>query len=94
MLITKKIIVEGMSFHEYNSKPFVIAIGMLVSFVISGISSSAFHEALGVSDFNILAVGNWGCNQNSQRTVDNIRDKNTELLSKYSEVLAGQDKAN
>ena len=56
MLITKKIIVEGMSFHEYYSKPFVIAIGILVSFVISGISSSAFHEALGVSDFNI-----WPC---------------------------------
>lgn len=80
MLITKKIIVEGMSFHEYNSKPFVIAIGILVSFVISGISSSAFHEALGVSDFNILAVSNWGCNQNSQRTVDNIRDKTPELV--------------
>ena len=59
MLMTKKIIVEGMSFHEYNSKPFVIAIGILVSFVVSGMSSSAFHEALGVPDFNILVVGNW-----------------------------------
>ena len=60
--------------------PFVIAIGILVSFVISGISSSVFREALGVPDFNILAVGNWGCNQNSQQTADNMRDKTPELV--------------
>jgi hypothetical protein len=34
----------------------------------------------GVSDFNILTVGNWGCTSNSQATINNINSKNPELV--------------
>ena len=37
---------------------------------------SDFNFAL--SDFNFDAVGDWGCNSNTQSTVNNIKGKNPE----------------
>jgi Calcineurin-like phosphoesterase len=36
--------------------------------------------AAAVSDFNIAAVGDWGCTPNTEDTVDNIVDKDPELV--------------
>ena len=36
--------------------------------------------AAAVSDFNIAAVGDWGCTSNTSNTVDNIVDRDPELV--------------
>jgi hypothetical protein len=36
--------------------------------------------AAAVSDFNIAAVGDWGCTPNTEDTVDNIVDRDSELV--------------
>src|SRR5215211_9274998 len=36
--------------------------------------------AAAVSDFNIEAVGDWGCTPNTEDTVDNIVDRDPELV--------------
>ena len=41
-------------------------------------SSSAYAQTL--PNFNFGAVGDWGCNSNTQSTVNNIVGKNTELV--------------
>ena len=37
-------------------------------------------DAAAVSDFNIAAVGDWGCTPNTEDTVDNIVDRDPELV--------------
>jgi hypothetical protein len=37
-------------------------------------------DADAVSDFNIAAVGDWGCTPNTEDTVDNIVDRDPELV--------------
>jgi predicted phosphodiesterase len=48
----------------------------LLSFVILGalVTSNAF------ADFNFPAVGDWGCNSNTQKTVNNINSKGPERV--------------
>jgi len=37
-------------------------------------------SAHALSDFNFDAVGDWGCNYNTQSTANNIKDKNPERI--------------
>jgi hypothetical protein len=46
----------------------------------SSTTSAAANGSTGPADFNIAAVGDWGCTSNTQDTVDNIVDKDPELV--------------
>lgn len=81
MLKAKIGMLVGMVFFQFYSSSVAITLGLLVSFALSfGIISSTLQQVFGVSDFNILAVGNWGCTSNSQATVNNIKNKDPELV--------------
>jgi hypothetical protein len=43
-------------------------------------TTSATANSTGPTDFNIAAVGDWGCTSNTEATVDNIVDKDPELV--------------
>jgi hypothetical protein len=43
-------------------------------------TTSAAANGTGPADFNIAAVGDWGCTSNTEATVDNIVDKDPELV--------------
>ena len=49
-------------------------------FLVFSLSSLITQNASGLSDFNIGAVGDWGCNSNTEDTVDNIDSKSPELV--------------
>src|ERR671925_1116878 len=44
------------------------------------VAADADADAAAVSDFNIAAVGDWGCTPNTEDTVDNIVDRDPELV--------------
>src|SRR5215211_1006 len=46
----------------------------------SSATSAAANGSTGPADFNIAAVGDWGCTSNTEATVDNIVDKDPELV--------------
>jgi hypothetical protein len=46
----------------------------------SSTTSAAANGSTGPADFNIAAVGDWGCTSNTQATVDNIFYKDPELV--------------
>ena len=48
--------------------------------LVFSLSSLITQNASGLSDFNIGAVGDWGCNSNTEDTVDNIDSKSPELV--------------
>ena len=55
-----------------------LALALLIPF--SNLSSLWIHPAHALSDFNFDAVGDWGCNSNTQSTVNNIKGKNPERI--------------
>jgi hypothetical protein len=46
----------------------------------SSATSAAANGSTGSADFNIAAVGDWGCTPNTSNTVDNIVSKDPELV--------------
>src|SRR5215211_1579077 len=46
----------------------------------SSATSAAANGSTGPADFNIAAVGDWGCTPNTEDTVDNIVDRDPELV--------------
>jgi hypothetical protein len=46
----------------------------------SGTTSAAANGSTGPADFNIAAVGDWGCNSATEDTVDNIISKSPEVV--------------
>lgn len=81
MLKAKIDMLVGIVFFRFYSRSVAIPLGLLVSFALSfGIISSTLQQAFGISDFNILSVGNWACTSNSQATVNNIKNKDPELV--------------
>jgi hypothetical protein len=46
----------------------------------SSTTSAAANGSTGPADFNIAAAGDWGCTSNTEATVDNIVDKDPELV--------------
>ena len=57
----------------------VIALLMFNVFSIVGLEFT-----YGLSDFNIAAVGDWGCNSNTDKTVNNIVGKVQSLFSDWA----------
>ena len=57
-----------------------LALAILILFPFSNLLSLWIHPAHALSDFNFDAVGDWGCNSNTQRTVNNIKGKNPERI--------------
>ena len=43
-------------------------------------SSSSHSSTAILPDFNFAAVGDWGCDINARNTLNNILDKNPELV--------------
>jgi hypothetical protein len=46
----------------------------------SSAASAAANGSTALADFNIAAVGDWGCTSNTTNTVDNIVDRDPELV--------------
>jgi predicted phosphodiesterase len=46
----------------------------------SSATSAAANGSTGTADFNIAAVGDWGCTSNTEDTVDNIISKSPEVV--------------
>jgi hypothetical protein len=46
----------------------------------SSATSAAANGSTGPADFNIATVGDWGCTSNTSNTVDNIVDRDSELV--------------
>jgi hypothetical protein len=57
-----------------------IALHVTAPLIFSVISIMGFEPSYGLSDFNIAAVGDWGCNSNTDKTVNNIVGKSPELV--------------
>jgi hypothetical protein len=57
-----------------------LALALLILVPFSNLSSLWIHPAHASSDFNFDAVGDWGCNSNTQSTVNNIKGKNPERI--------------
>ena len=57
-----------------------LALAILILFPISNLLSLWIHPAHTLSDFNFDAIGDWGCNSNTQSTVKNIKGKNPERI--------------
>lgn len=57
-----------------------LALALSILFPYSNLSSLWIHPAHALSDFNFDAVGDWGCNSNTQSTVKNIKGKNPERI--------------
>lgn len=57
-----------------------LARALLILVPFSNLSSLWIHPAHPLSDFNFDAVGDWGCNSNTQSTVNNIKGKNPERI--------------
>ena len=38
------------------------------------------HAQTTIPDFNIAAAGDWGCNSNTDKTVNSIKTQNPELI--------------
>jgi hypothetical protein len=57
-----------------------LARALLILVPFSNLSSLWIHPAHALSDFNFDAVGDWGCNSNTQSTVNNIKGKNPERI--------------
>jgi hypothetical protein len=43
-------------------------------------ATTATNGSTGPADFNIAAVGDWGCTSNTMGTVDNIISKSPEVV--------------
>lgn len=57
-----------------------LALTLLILVPFSNLSRLWIHPAHALSDFNFDAVGDWGCNSNTQSTVKNIKGKNPERI--------------
>jgi aldose sugar dehydrogenase len=62
--------------------PLVFSLQMQITNYITGNDSHQSHalDNLNWSDFNIAAAGDWSCTQNTKNTVENIVNKNPELV--------------
>jgi hypothetical protein len=59
MLKAKIGMLVGMVFFQFYPRSVTLPMGLLVLFALAfGIISSTLQQAFGISDFNILAVGN------------------------------------
>jgi hypothetical protein len=57
----------------------------------SSTTSAAANGSTGPADFNIAAVGDWGCESETEDTVDNIVDKDPELVIGLGDAVSGKD---
>src|SRR5687767_6877440 len=62
--------------------PLVFAFQIQLTNYITGNDTNHIHglENVNLSDFNIAATGDWSCTHNTKNTVENIIDKNPELV--------------
>jgi hypothetical protein len=64
----------------------IIFVNIIVLSVPTIITASQMQEELSLaaaqinSDFNLAAVGDWGCSSDAENTLDNILDKDPELV--------------
>ena len=56
----------------------IISFSLLISFLLLCIG--LYQPIYGLQDFNFAAVGDFGCNTNTDATVTNIKGKNPELV--------------
>ena len=57
----------------------IILVSLSILYIFVPISNAA-ESGSGPTGFNIAAVGDWACNDNTQITVKNILTKKTELV--------------
>jgi len=57
-----------------------IIFSSLTSWFLLSAMVDMYQSAYAQEDFNFAAVGDWGCTSDTDDTVDNIRDKNPELV--------------
>jgi Calcineurin-like phosphoesterase len=55
-----------------------LMVGLLIIYIFS--ASISFEPSYSLSDFNFAAAGDWGCNSNTDKTVNNMIGKNPELV--------------
>jgi Calcineurin-like phosphoesterase len=58
----------------------ILPISYLVSFFLFFSVVNLYQLVYALADFNFAAVGDWGCNSNTDATVNNIKGKNPELV--------------
>lgn len=63
----------------YASRLSVIFLSLASSFLFSALLDT-YQSTYAQEDFNFAAVGDWGCTSDTDDTVDNIRDKDPELV--------------
>jgi len=69
------------SFYLNNARRgYSIALHIAALLVFNVFSIMGIEPTYGLSDFNIAAAGDWGCNSNTDNTVNNIVGKSPELV--------------
>ena len=58
----------------------VVLLSVFIQGYLTPIVNQSTYAATTLSDFNFAAVGDWGCTPNTINTVNNILDKNPELI--------------
>jgi Calcineurin-like phosphoesterase len=57
-----------------------VILSSLASWFLFSVMVNMYQSTYALEDFNFAAVGDWGCTSDTDDTVDNIRDKNPELV--------------
>jgi hypothetical protein len=65
---------------DNNNIPTTTAVSLTDGNNNSSATSAAANGTTAPADFNIAAVGDWGCTSNTTNTVDNIVDRDPELV--------------
>jgi predicted MPP superfamily phosphohydrolase len=69
-----------MIYHALYHKLPSIALSFSLSFFLSFIFAGEIEPSSAAADLGISAVGDWGCSSNTEKTVNNIKNKNPQLV--------------
>ena len=76
-----------MALHQMSSFRLFIVSFFACSLIAFNSSIGTFPRAQALTDFNIDAVGDWGCNSDTDSTVTNIKGKSPEVDSLWGTIL-------
>lgn len=69
-----------MIYHALYHKLPSNALSFSLSFFLSFIFAGEIEPSSAAADLDISAVGDWGCGSNTEKTVNNIKNKNPQLV--------------
>jgi hypothetical protein len=65
--------------HNANTKLFLSLFSLLFLAIVT-CAPAVFHKALAATGTNIVAAGDWGCSDNTEKTVHNVVNSNPKIL--------------